>query len=77
MEGCRSTGIRAAVQEMTRLQQSCLEANVTLREHMRHAHPHNENEGSSLDAEQVRPDCDVLFAEARRISPQESRPLCS
>ena len=48
--GARGLDHGLAVQEMTRLQETCRDANDALREHMRQAHPRNENEGSSLDA---------------------------
>ena len=38
---------RMAVQEMTRLQQTCRDASNALREHMRQAHSLNEDSGSS------------------------------
>ena len=45
--GAQGPDHRAAVQEMTRLQQTCKDANDALREHMRQAHPRSEGSASS------------------------------
>jgi len=41
--GTQGPDHRPAVQEMTRLQQTCRDANAALQEHLRQAHPRDED----------------------------------